>query len=1712
MPYDSGERIPGGYTMIDTTGVLPPRTVAETPYAANLFNSFAPRQEQSAPLAMGGGDGSSMARPAPPPSVGDAAPDMTGGGAGASGGGYSTKNQQMVVQGASTGEPAPVAQSVSYAERAAVPMTGGRKNPNELALNDAPGGGGGPPIVGDARAVNLEIGDYARKKQIEAEMRGGGPARMVKGSTFQTGMDTKTTVQGGKPVESILAMNDQQLTADLAGQSLTEAQRQYQAELQRNMEPYKAAEAEKDDYLATWKREELQKLTDDRAAAEKAAGETKIDPDHFWADKSTGQKIAFVLASALTGALNGRAGIQGNGVITAVNKRIDEDIAAQVRNLETKKGRVGELGRIYAQTLDKFGNMEVARNAAKTRGLLETEQLASAQAANSKNEVVKAQAEKVMADLATEREKLHFNNTGTVTSEVDKKFKTTQDKMVGGGGPNWKNIEAISARGVAAHPEAKPGGGPQVADFGGTQFDLGNMEPAEAAKARGKLAAINNFNADVATLRKMRESATERLFPSASQKAVQNRLAATMSNLQDMGVLQGNEREEYQNILSNFRGGDEALAGMQGFAMRTGNQIVTQAGGRPLAPPKGKLPMADPVPVGAPPPQTQTMYQKDGTQVEVPLGQVAGAVRSGALTFAKDQVVPVEGLDGQIVPMKGSEAIGFLKSRQSFGTNATSSGALMEQEERKAAGTVGGVVGATAAGAARGVTLGLSDAALVGLGGEGMRKELQKAQKYNPTASALGEGAGMLAPAFFTGGASGGASALGRAGRAATVVSRGATAAAETGGRLAERGIVGLGAAEGGNVAGAARVLATNAIEGGAQGIGQAISDASIKGEPLEVEKIIAHGGKAALLGAGLGGVLHGTVGLAKAGVSKAGGAIKEGVTNAAEAAREKLVNKIAGSLEGDAAAAGVKAEGAVADAAAGVEAKAAGAAPGMPGAPMAQLEDFKAKARDFLGAASKGDTEAMEKLGGDFLIRRSAEQMGLKMEGKSNVQLANEIADRLHVQSLTPTNAKAQKAIDKLTKDAQAAMPGMIEEDLRRLAGREKGAIMPREEMAEFAPALKREAGQDMEKVLTTFDKEAAGDAAKLPSMTPAKARMESEIIEPMLAEVRVVRGDKVLWKDGGERARIADAMRKQTEAFDGTTSFAQMHRDRRFFDEGVNFKATNPADVLKSKAFRQARNIMDDELTKAGDLASGTSGEAALKWQAAKNRYAAAKVIEENAIIGAAQDAKNRVGGLSEKLGAAQGAGLGATAGAALGSIVPVFGTAAGGFFGGLLGSAIGRHAANVERRVGGQYAARVARQVSDEGVLRGMMKEVDTAMDSKLGTYLGEKGVQGAAAAKNKLGDLLEKAGVETGQAAVKATETGAKVDKAAVRAADAAERTATRTEEKIASQVSKLEEEAKAAAPGQVRRALLEKVVAAKEAGAAKVAAIREKAAELGERAGRVRKALPGAPALAVEADRIQGRAAASRDEEYQKTRQRYADLAQSPGRIAEATASVRVARPDLAKGLDAKLMEIAKYVDGKAPLSTRGIGALTPNTVPDAVSPGQQAQFLEMVKAAQDPLSVLDDLAAGRATATQLRTIRDLYPALHADIVERVVNKLADRKEPLPYKQRLEIGLLIGAPTDASLEPAFIASTQATFQQPMQSGPAPRRADSAKPTGVAAATTKMQELGALDLDKRPYEGAQCRVFKGWSQTSWAVTTRISSWWHSPTAPSRPPATS
>lgn len=180
-------------------------------------------------------------------------------------------------------------------------------------------------------------------------------------------------------------------------------------------------------------------------------------------------------------------------------------------------------------------------------------------------------------------------------------------------------------------------------------------------------------------------------------------------------------------------------------------------------------------------------------------------------------------------------------------------------DEASALGKAGYVAGAAGAGALRGISAGLSDAALIhgaGLLGKdsatATRDTLNELRDVAPNASLLGEGAGMI------GGLALGSGEVGFGGKALTAVSRA--------GGLAERGaarLLGEGAT---SLAGrvAQRGLATaasGAVEGALYGAGSTISEAALGDESLTGEKLVAGMGHGALVGGALGAAFGGVSG-----------------------------------------------------------------------------------------------------------------------------------------------------------------------------------------------------------------------------------------------------------------------------------------------------------------------------------------------------------------------------------------------------------------------------------------------------------------------------------------------------------------------------------------------------------------------------------------------------------------------------------------------------------------------------------------------------------------------------------------------------------------------------------------------------------------------------------------------------------------------------------
>lgn len=104
----------------------------------------------------------------------------------------------------------------------------------------------------------------------------------------------------------------------------------------------------------------------------------KVDPNHFWASMSTGNRIIAAISLALGGIGGGLTGKGGNVALDIINKAIDRDIEAQKGNLENKKSllsinlqRTRDLNEAEALTrsqLSAVAAAQVQKNLSKSAG------------------------------------------------------------------------------------------------------------------------------------------------------------------------------------------------------------------------------------------------------------------------------------------------------------------------------------------------------------------------------------------------------------------------------------------------------------------------------------------------------------------------------------------------------------------------------------------------------------------------------------------------------------------------------------------------------------------------------------------------------------------------------------------------------------------------------------------------------------------------------------------------------------------------------------------------------------------------------------------------------------------------------------------------------------------------------------------------------------------------------------------------------------------------------------------------------------------------------------------------------------------------------------------------------------------------------------------------------------------------------------------------
>lgn len=174
----------------------------------------------------------------------------------------------------------------------------------------------------------------------------------------------------------------------------------------------------------------------------------------------------------------------------------------------------------------------------------------------------------------------------------------------------------------------------------------------------------------------------------------------------------------------------------------------------------------------------------------------------------------------------------------------------------------------------------------------------------------------------------------------------------------------------------------------------------------------------------------------------------------------------------------------------------------------------------------------------------------------------------------------------------------------------------------------------------------------------------------------------------------------------------------------------------------------------------------------------------------------------------------------------------------------------------------------------------------------------------------------------------------------------------------------------------------------------------------------------------------------RREEYTRVTAELRELAADPEalamRLEPAIGPVGEASPALADSMRMTAVRGVAYLAQNLPAVD-----VTPTLFGGAdLEPSQWEidKFLRRFEAVEDPLSILDRAAEGSLHVEHREAVEAVYPEVYSEIQAGVAELLGSAEAPPPYQVRLQLGVLMGVPSDRSLQPDMIAALQSHYAQ------------------------------------------------------------------------------
>lgn len=379
----------------------------------------------------------------------------------------------------------------------------------------------------------------------------------------------------------------------LAGVDAEQAEKTAAALAER--EQVRAAEAAKAQAFYDRRNQELGDVYGKIEAKRQEYEKANVDPNRLWKNMDTGRTVAAALFTALGSFGQVLAGDRGPSQSVAIlQQAVDADIRSQVADIDKKGKELGQLAEVYSFAKDKFGSEEAGLAAARIAAL----------------DAIDAKIDRFVAEAGTERARLGGEKLKAMNQErrmanrfvVDQAALGQRTDAVRVDQPGWRGGSGPNEKGAAEALEAaaKLGdtGDQQQVFYNGTPHVVGKfVSPSEGADARKKLNLVNALRAEINAAQKLRGVLGTDWMKSQEFKDHANTIAGMRSILIEQGVLQGNEREEFQGLANSLLSGSDVLTNVGKMSDRLARGYMDQLQAKPVGTGRAQ-PWFDPSKVG----------------------------------------------------------------------------------------------------------------------------------------------------------------------------------------------------------------------------------------------------------------------------------------------------------------------------------------------------------------------------------------------------------------------------------------------------------------------------------------------------------------------------------------------------------------------------------------------------------------------------------------------------------------------------------------------------------------------------------------------------------------------------------------------------------------------------------------------------------------------------------------------------------------------------------------------------------------------------------------------------------------------------------------------------------------------------------------------------------------------------------------------------------